>query len=105
MAACACIPGMLTAWEGVNYPVILHFNIYYPSDPPRCKHNRRIGFFFPPVFHPNVDALNGWICLDILMSKWNPSITIYDTLRGIQQMLMSPNTKSPANPIAAYEYE
>ncbi|OMJ92374.1 hypothetical protein SteCoe_4930 [Stentor coeruleus] len=85
------IPGKIgTIWDGAIYKLFIDFNDEYPSKPPKCK-------FEKVLFHPNVYP-SGTICLSILNEDedWRPSITIKQILIGIQDLLDSPNPKSPA---------
>ena len=53
---------------------------------------------FPPgFFHPNIYP-SGTVCLSILNEdeQWRPSITVKHILMGIQELLDTPNEKSPA---------
>jgi ubiquitin-conjugating enzyme E2 I len=87
----AGIPGKEgTDWDGGLYKVQMEFSDEYPSKPPKCK-------FTPPLFHPNVYP-SGTICLSILNEEegWRPAITVKQMLLGIQDLLDSPNTASPA---------
>lgn len=51
----------------------------------------------PPLFHPNIYP-SGTVCLSILNEDdgWRPAITIKQMMLGIQELLDSPNPKSPA---------
>ncbi|EFA86200.1 putative ubiquitin-conjugating enzyme E2 [Heterostelium album PN500] len=85
------IPGKEgTPWEGGVYPLSIQFSSEYPSKPPRCS--------LPPnFFHPNVFP-NGDICLSIINeSGWKPSISVKQIVLGVQELLDTPNTKSPAS--------
>ncbi|ONM14674.1 SUMO-conjugating enzyme SCE1 [Zea mays] len=83
------VPGKQgTDWEGGHFPLTLHFDEDYPSRPPHCK--------FPAgFFHVNVYN-TGSVCLSILGDAWKPSITVRQTLIGIQDLLDNPNPASPA---------
>ena len=72
----------------------MEFSEDYPSKPPKCK-------FVPPLFHPNVYP-SGTVCLSILNEDedWRPAITVKQMLMGIQDLLDSPNPKSPAQEVA-----
>lgn len=91
------VPGKAgTNWQGGLFTVTMEFTEDYPSKPPKCK-------FRPPLFHPNVYP-SGTICLSILNEEeaWRPAITIKQMLLGIQDLLDTPNPKSPAQ-TEAYE--
>jgi ubiquitin-conjugating enzyme E2 I len=62
----------------------------YPAAPPLCK-------FTPMLFHPNIFP-SGKVCLSILDAEkdWVPTITLRDVLRGIQELLNTPNLSDPA---------
>lgn len=66
------------------------FNNNFPSTAPICR-------FEPPLFHPNVYP-SGTVCLSLLDKKkdWKPSISIKQLLVGIQELLVTPNIKDPA---------
>ena len=85
------IPGRKdTLWAGGFYPLTMEFSEDYPSKPPKCK--------FPQgFFHPNIYP-SGTVCLSILNEdeSWRPSITVKQSLMGIQDLLDSPNPASPA---------
>ncbi|ETV95998.1 hypothetical protein H310_10653 [Aphanomyces invadans] len=87
----AGIPGKVgTIWEGGTYKMSLTFSEDYPSKPPLCK-------FVPPLYHPNVYP-SGTVCLSILNEDkdWKPSVTIKQILKGVQDLLDSPNMADPA---------
>ncbi|RCK66299.1 SUMO-conjugating enzyme UBC9 [Candida viswanathii] len=87
----AGIPGKEgTIWAGALYPVTIEFPEEYPSKPPKVQ--------FPKDFyHPNVYP-SGTVCLSILNedSDWRPVITLKQILLGVQDLLDTPNVKSPA---------
>uniref|UniRef100_A0A7S0UUN9 SUMO-conjugating enzyme UBC9 n=1 Tax=Polytomella parva TaxID=51329 RepID=A0A7S0UUN9_9CHLO len=91
------IPGKSkTDWEGGFFPLNMEFPEDYPTKPPKCK--------FPAgFFHPNIYP-SGTVCLSILNEDegWKPSISVKQLLLGIQELLDSPNAKSPAQ-ADAYE--
>jgi ubiquitin-conjugating enzyme E2 I len=85
------IPGKKeTAWEGGVYPLTLEFSEEYPAKPPKCSFDE--GFY-----HPNVYP-SGRVCLSIVDEDidWRPAITVKQILTGIQDLLDTPNPKSPA---------
>eukprot|EP01132_Coremiostelium_polycephalum_P004701 gene4701-5873_t len=85
------IPGKEnTLWEGGVYPLTIEFSEEYPSKPPKCR-------FPKDFFHPNIFP-SGSVCLSIVNEDgdWKPSISVKTILLGIQDLLDSPNPKSPA---------
>lgn len=79
-----------TIWHGGFYPLTIEFSNEYPAKPPKCMLPK--GFF-----HPNIYP-SGTVCLSILNEdeQWRPSITVKQILLGIQDLLDSPNERSPA---------
>lgn len=85
------IPGKReTLWAGGSYFLRMIFKDDYPSTPPKCK-------FEPPLFHPNIYP-SGTVCLSLLDEEkdWRPAVTIKQILLGIQDLLIEPNIKDPA---------
>ena len=64
----------------------LSFPKDYPFSPPQVR-------FKSEVFHPNVSD-SGYICLDILGSKWSPSYDVRSILLSIQSLLVDPGLHS-----------
>ncbi|ADM10946.1 ubiquitin conjugating enzyme E2 [Encephalitozoon intestinalis ATCC 50506] len=84
------IPGPQdSVYEGSYYTLYVDFPDDYPFSPPQVM-------FKHPVYHPNVYPTNQ-VCLDIIGDRWKPSLNVMNVLCGIQQLLGSPNTRSPAN--------
>jgi ubiquitin-conjugating enzyme E2 I len=94
------IPGKAdTNWAGGMYPLDIIFSEGYPAKPPLCK--------FPAgFFHPNVYP-SGQVCLSIIneYGDWKPSITIKAIMLGIQELLDTPNVRSPAQAEANQLYQ
>ncbi|KAL4348862.1 hypothetical protein GQ457_17G016890 [Hibiscus cannabinus] len=81
-------------WEGGSFKLTLEFPEDYPNKPP-------IGRFISPMFHPNIDAKDGNIFLDILRDEWLPIFGVESILISIQSLLCDPNPNSAANEEAA----
>lgn len=63
----------------------------YPLAPPRVR-------FTTPVFHPNVHARTGEICLDVLRKEaWSPAWSLAACMRAIVALLAAPAADSPLN--------
>lgn len=93
------IPGKKgTIWENGHYPLTIKFSNDYPAKPPKCSFDK--GFY-----HPNIYP-SGTVCLSILNEdeQWRPSITLRQILIGIQDLLDTPNEKSPAQSDAYMDY-
>jgi len=61
--------------------------------------------FLTPVYHPNIDPIDGTISLDTLQTQWGPHITVATTLLSIQSLLCDPNPDDPLAPEAAKLYK
>lgn len=72
-----------TIWEGGKFRLSVVFPPDYPFKAPTVK-------FITPIYHPNV-ALNGNICLDLLIDKWLPSFSVTSLLISIRSFLDDPN--------------
>lgn len=83
-------------YKNSYYTLIFKFPPTYPFNPPTIM-------FKNFVYHPNVYK-NGHVCLDIIQSKWKPSMNVVNFLTALQSFLVQPNVKSPANAEAGYLY-
>lgn len=84
-------------YEGSYYNITLFFTKEYPFKPPKVQFNS-------PVFHPNIYT-TGDVCLDVLNNAWKPSMNIIQILTAVQQLLTTPNDKSPAHGAAVCAYK
>ncbi|VVC37513.1 Ubiquitin-conjugating enzyme E2,Ubiquitin-conjugating enzyme/RWD-like,Ubiquitin-conjugating enzyme [Cinara cedri] len=87
-----------TPFEDGIFKLTIEFTEEYPNKPPTVK-------FISKMFHPNIYAENGDICLDILQNHWSPTYDIAAILTSIQSLLSDPNPNSPANSLAAQLYK
>jgi ubiquitin-conjugating enzyme E2 D/E len=99
----------LTHWQGIlfgpkdtpyykgifNLDII--FNDEYPFKPPKI-------LFKTPIYHCNIN-INGYICLDILIDKWSPLLSINKLLLSICSILSEPIPDDPLVPEIAYLYK
>jgi len=83
-----------TPYEGLTFKLDITFPPQYPFEAPSIV-------FLTPMFHPNVDAGSGGICLDILKDKWSASLSISAVLQSLRSLLGDPNNQSPLNVKAA----
>jgi len=87
-----------SVYEGGVFHLDIHFPADYPFSPPKIT-------FRTKIFHPNVSANTGNICLDILKKdKWSPALTIGSTLLSIVSLLTDPNAADPLNGDAGRMY-
>mmetsp|Transcript_12866 Transcript_12866/g.34654 ORF Transcript_12866/g.34654 Transcript_12866/m.34654 type:complete len:173 (+) Transcript_12866:64-582(+) len=79
-----------TPYEGGSFVLDVVVPRAYPLHPPAVR-------FVTRLFHPNVHAKTGEICLDILKLAWSPAWTLYSTCRAIAVLLAHPEPESPLN--------
>eukprot|EP00889_Picochlorum_renovo_P006036 jgi/Picre1/33066/NNA_008392.t1 len=92
------IPGKKgTIWEGGHYPLKISFSNEYPARPPKCSFDK--GFY-----HPNIYP-SGTVCLSILNRMSMETINHVEAdSYGIQDLLDTPNEKSPAQSEAFMDF-
>jgi ubiquitin-protein ligase len=58
--------------------------------------------FLTPIWHPNIEASCGSVCLDILKARWMPFIRLHDLFGTyLTQLLQYPEPDDPFNGQAA----
>ena len=107
---CAIFGPEKSLYEGGVFPSQLDFPHDFPNSPPRMR-------FLCPMWHPNIDAKTGQVCISILHSpgedpldyelqqeRWLPIHTVETIIVSVISMLVDPNCESPLNVEAAKEY-
>ncbi|EDV95463.1 ubiquitin-conjugating enzyme E2-16 kDa [Drosophila grimshawi] len=74
----------------------LKFNPSYPLIAPRVNFTTRI-------YHCNVDY-DGYICWDLLSSRWSPIINVATILHAICALMRKPNVDDPCDEVMAALY-
>eukprot|EP00871_Galdieria_phlegrea_P001916 jgi/Galph1/2725/GphlegSOOS_G1387.1 len=77
-------------YEGGTFQVEIRVPNNYPLSAPSVR-------FKTKVFHPNIHAKTGDICLDILKTSWSPAWTLQSICRAILVLLSHPEPESPLN--------
>lgn len=75
-----------TPFENGVFSLLVTFPSNYPFQAPNVR-------FETPIYHCNVSDA-GRICLEILHSRWAPSVKIVDVLQAIVVMMKNPDTDS-----------
>ncbi|TGZ76714.1 UBC-like protein, partial [Ascodesmis nigricans] len=83
-----------TPYSSGIYHLTLTIPSTYPTSPPTAT-------FHTKIFHPNICARTGDVCVDTLKRDWNPRLTLRDVLITIRCLLVWPNHESALNEEAA----
>lgn len=78
---------------GQTYEVDVLVPPEYPFKHPQCR-------FVSHIFHPNIDANTGKICLNIINdnnTEWTTAQNIQSIAIGLQSLVYGPNCDSPLN--------
>ena len=76
-----------------KYKITMKIPEDYPFKPPKCV-------FVQRIFHPNIKADTGEICLNIINeaeNDWTPANTLVQVAFGLQSLVNCPNCDSPLN--------
>ena len=79
-----------TPFEGKFFQLKLVLSADFPASPPR-------GFFLTKIYHPNVEASSGAICVNTLKKDWTATTTFSHVLSVIRCLLIVPFPESSLN--------
>lgn len=77
-------------FAGGTFRLLIEIPNTYPFDPPRVT-------FLTKIWHPNISARDGYVCLDTLGHQWSPAFTLKTLLLTLQVLLQEPCAKDPLN--------
>lgn len=83
-----------TPYAGGTFRVRLALGRDFPAAPPRA-------YFLTKLFHPNVAAESGEVCVDTLARDWRPELGLGHALLALRCLLIAPNPDSALNADAA----
>lgn len=84
-----------TPFEDGQFLIQLQFGSEFPQSPPK-------GFFLTKIFHPNIDAKTGEICVNTLKRDWNSALGLKHILMVIRCLMIEPNPDSALNAEAGH---
>ena len=71
------------------FEILLTFQDDFPKNPPKVEMKT-------PIVHQNVSS-GGAVCIDVLRTQFNPTITVRQIIEGLINMLNNPNEKERLN--------
>ncbi|KAL1479545.1 hypothetical protein MTO96_051757 [Rhipicephalus appendiculatus] len=61
--------------------------------------------FLTTIYHPNISASDGAVCMNMLKRKWSPSLSVAKVLASIRSLMCSPNPDEAVEFGVAAEYQ
>jgi len=84
-----------TPYAGGVFIVCCQLTSSYPISSPSVA-------FTTKIWHPNVEKLEGAVCLDVLQDRWSPITRLSSVFESyLPELLRCPNTADPLNVVAA----
>ena len=84
-----------TPYAGGNFTVSIVLPKAFPIKSPSVG-------FQTPIWHPNIEAEKGSVCLDVINDKWTPITTLVSIVEiYLPELLRHPNGEDPLNATAA----
>mmetsp|Transcript_10135 Transcript_10135/g.37724 ORF Transcript_10135/g.37724 Transcript_10135/m.37724 type:complete len:267 (-) Transcript_10135:2355-3155(-) len=84
-----------TPYENGQFVIRLQFGMEFPQAPPKA-------YFLTKIFHPNIDAKTGEICVNTLKRDWKASLGLRHVLLVIRCLMIEPNPDSALNAEAGH---
>ena len=69
-------PDSSSFWKNFKITFQIKIPIHYPNKPPKIKCLNKL-------FHPNIDDLNGGVCLSIVREDWSPVYGLNHVFQGL----------------------
>jgi ubiquitin-conjugating enzyme E2 M len=77
-----------------SFDFLINIPPNYKNDPPQVK-------CVTKHLHPNIQATDGSVCMNLLREDWLPSLGLDDILVGLLHLYQEPNPSDPLNTDAA----
>jgi len=84
-----------TPYTGGNFTINIMLPKAFPVKSPSIA-------FLTPIWHPNIEAEKGSVCLDVINDKWSPITSLVNIVEiYLPELLRHPNGEDPLNATAA----
>ena len=84
-----------TPYENGQFMIRFLFAMDFPHSPPKA-------YFLTKIFHPNIDAKTGEICVNTLKKDWKATLGLRHVLLVIRCLMIEPNPDSALNAEAGH---